>query len=68
MAISYNKLWHILVDREMSKDKLRKSAGISTTSMSKMKKGENVSTAVLEKVCKALGCTIHDIMEHTNDD
>jgi len=67
LAISYNKLWHILVDRDMSKEKLRKLAGISTTSMVKLKKGESVSTAVLEKVCEALDCTIPDIMDHTND-
>ena len=66
LAISYNKLWHILVDKDMSKEKLRVSAGISTTSMAKLRRGESVSTAVLEKVCEALGCTIPDIMDHTN--
>ena len=67
MAISYNKLWHILVDKQMSKDELRKAAGISTTSMMKLKKGQNITTDVLLKICVALDCKLTDIMDHVDD-
>lgn len=68
LAISYNKLWHILLDKQMSKDDLRKAAGISTTSLMKLKKGQNITTDVLLKICTALDCKITDIMEHVDDD
>lgn len=61
--ISYKKLWHLLIDRDMKKSDLLRSANISTTSMAKLSKNENVTTDVLQKVCNALGCDIADIME-----
>ena len=61
--ISYNKLWKLLIDKNMNKKELREKSGISTTSMAKLGKGENVTTDVLLKVCKALDCDISDIME-----
>ena len=67
MSISYNKLWHILLDKQMSKDNLRKTAGISTTSLMKLKKGQNITTDVLLKICKALDCDLSDIMEISPD-
>lgn len=67
MAINYDPLWHILLDKRMTKDDLRKKAGISTTSLMKLKNGQNITTDVLQKICKALGCSIHDIMEHTKE-
>ena len=63
MVISYNKLWKILIDRKMSKTDLRRVSGISTASLAKLGKGENVTTDVLLKICKALDCDITDIME-----
>lgn len=63
MMISYNKLWKLLIDKNMNKKELREKSGISTTSMAKLGKGENVTTDVLLKVCKALDCDISDIME-----
>jgi len=63
MTFSYNKLWKLLIDKGMNKKGLREKSGISTTSMAKLGKGENVTTDVLYKVCKALDCDVYDIME-----
>lgn len=67
MAISYNKLWKILIDKNMNKKDLKRISGISTTSIAKLGKGENITTDVLLKICKALDCDITDIMESIND-
>lgn len=67
MAISYKKLWKILIDRDMKKKDLCEAAGISHASMAKLGKSENVTTDVLVKICVALGCDISDIMEITED-
>ena len=63
MAVSYKKLWKLLIDRDMSKTDLRMKAGISTMALAKLGKNENVSMEVLKKVCKALECNIGDIMD-----
>lgn len=63
MAISYSKLWKLLIDKKMNKQDLRRAAGISTASIAKLGKGENITTDVLLKICKALDCNITDIME-----
>lgn len=63
MAVSYNKLWHILIDRNMTKTQLIKEAKISTNAMAHMSKNEDVRVEVLVKICGVLGCTIDDIME-----
>ncbi|AGL03765.1 helix-turn-helix domain-containing protein [Desulfoscipio gibsoniae] len=63
MRTSYKKLWKLLIDRDMLKKDLRETAGISTASMAKLGKGENVTTDVLVKICKALDCDISDIVE-----
>lgn len=68
MAVSYKKLWKLLIDKDMKKKDLRKAAGISTASMAKLGKNENVNTDILVKVCKALNCDISDIMELSNID
>lgn len=68
MSISYKKLWKLLIDRDMKKKDLREAAGISTASMAKLGKNENVNTEILIKVCKALNCDISDIMEIVDDD
>ncbi|PRR74093.1 helix-turn-helix domain-containing protein [Clostridium thermopalmarium] len=67
MSISYKKLWKLLIDRDMKKKDLREAAGISTASMAKLGKNENVNTEILIKVCKALNCDISDIMEIVDD-
>jgi len=63
MGASYKKLWHLLIDRGMKKRELCVAAGISTSSLAKLGKGENVNTDILIKICRALNCEINDIME-----
>jgi DNA-binding Xre family transcriptional regulator len=63
MAISYKKLWKLLIDRDLKKKELRQMAGISASSITKLGKDENVNTEILERICKALDCDISDIME-----
>ena len=68
MAVSYKKLWKLLIDRDMSKTDLRLKAGISTMALAKLGKNENVSMDVLKKVCKALECNIGNIMDLVPED
>lgn len=63
MAMNYNRLWKILIDRNMMKKDLIQMTGISTNAMAKMGKGGDVSTQVLRKICITLGCKIEDIVE-----
>lgn len=63
MKISYKKLWKLLIDKDMRKLDLQRAAGISSTSVAKLTKGENVNTDILVKICKALECDTSDIME-----
>ena len=63
MAISYKKLWKLLIDRDMKKKDLVALSGISQSSITKMGKNENVNTDVLVRVCRALNCDIGDIAE-----
>ena len=67
MAVSYKKLWKLLIDRDMKKKDLCKKAGISSASVTKMGKGGHVTTEVLIKICAALNCQIEDIMEIIED-
>ncbi|MCL2049305.1 MAG: helix-turn-helix transcriptional regulator [Defluviitaleaceae bacterium] len=62
-VISYKKLWKILIDKNMNKRDLKRISGVSTTSIAKLSKGENITTDVLLKICKALDCGINDIMD-----
>ena len=63
MAISYNKLWKLLVDKKMSKADLRKVAGIAPNTMTRLRRDEEVTLAVLNKICSTLNVDIGDIME-----
>ena len=63
MSVCYNKLWKLLIDKNMNKTDLRLAAGITTTALAKLGKNENVNTEVLAKICKTLDCKIEDIME-----
>lgn len=63
MAISYKKLWKLLIDRDMKKKDLMALAGVSQSSVTKMGHNENVNTEVLVKICLALNCDIGDIAE-----
>ena len=67
MGASYKKLWHLLIDRSMKKRELCELASISTSSLAKLGKGENVNTDILVKICRALDCGIDDIMEIVPD-
>lgn len=62
-TIIYNKLWKLLIDKNMNKKDLRLSAGVSTAVIAKLGKGENVTTDMLLKICNVLNCDIADIME-----
>lgn len=66
MAVSYKKLWKLLIDRDMKKKDLRLATGITTTALAKLGKNENVNTEILVKICKVLECDISDIMEITD--
>jgi len=63
MRISYNKLWKMLIDKNMKKSDLKEKAGISSASLAKLGKGENITTDVLLRICKAMNCHLDDIME-----
>lgn len=68
MAVSYKRLWKILIDRDMNKTDLRQATGMSTTSLAKLGRNENVSTEILVKICKVLDCDIGDIVEVAEDE
>lgn len=67
MKISYKKLWKLLIDKDMLKKDLASKADISSTSIAKLSKNENVNTEILRKICTALECDISDIMEMVED-
>lgn len=67
MTVSYKKLWKLLIDKDMMKKDLQKEAEISWATLTKMSKGEVVSTEVLMKVCKVLHCDVGDIVEFIDD-
>ena len=68
MRMSYNRLWKLLIDKNMKKSDLRKVAGVSSSSLAKLGKGENVTTDVILKICVALDCRVEDIMEIIKDE
>ena len=68
MAISYNKLWKLLIDKGMTKTQMRLQADISTTTLAKLGKNETVSMDVLLKICKLLDCNVGDIMDVINEE
>ena len=67
MAVSYNKLWKLLIDRKMSKADLRKAADIAPNTMTKLRRDEPVTLAILGKICNALECDYGDIMTYVPD-
>jgi DNA-binding Xre family transcriptional regulator len=68
MAASYKKLWKLLIDKDMKKKDLMAAAGISNFTISKLNRGDNVTTEILGRICKALDCNIGDIMDFVDDD
>ena len=67
MALSYNKLWKLLIDKGLKKSDLNRLTGISDSTMAKLTKGENVNTDILERICKALECQVSDIVEYISE-
>ena len=71
MAVSYKKLWHMLLDKNMKKKDLQESAELTSYAMNKLSRDEDVTTETLWKICKALQCSTDEIMEfvdtETND-
>lgn len=67
MAVSYNKLWELLVDKKMSKADLRKAANIAPNTMTKLRHDEKVSLSILGRICSVLGANIGEIMDFIDD-
>lgn len=68
MAVSYNKLWKLLIDKEMSASNLRKATDIAPNTMTRMRKNQEVSLTVLERICHCMQCDFGDIVEYIEDD
>ena len=68
MAVSYKRLWKLLIDRDMKKKDLAEKANLSNYTINKMNRGDNVTTDTLVKICTVLGCTFDDIMEMVPDE
>lgn len=67
MAASYKKLWKLLIDKDLKKKDLQNLAGISNYTVSKLNRGENITTDILGRICKALDCSVDDIMEFVDE-
>ena len=67
MAVQYNKLWKLLVDRKISKADLRRLADISSNTMTKLNRDENVALPILDRICEVLKVDYGDIIEHVED-
>jgi DNA-binding Xre family transcriptional regulator len=63
MNVTYKKLWKLLIDKEMKKQDLQKAANVSAVTIAKLGRNENVTTAILAKICTALDCNVGDIMD-----
>ena len=67
MNVSYKKLWKLLIDRELKKKDLEEMAGVSHYTMNRLTHGENVTTDIIGRICKALDCSLDEIMEFMDD-
>lgn len=63
MTISYNKLWKLLIDKNMTKTQLRLATGMTSNALAKLGKDESVQLDILVKICEVLGCALNDIVE-----
>ena len=68
MAVSYNRLWKLLVDKKMSKADLRKAAGLAPNTMTKLRRDEQVAMTVLERICMTLDADFGDIVQYVKDE
>lgn len=67
MALSYNRMWKLLIDKKMSKADLRKAADIAPNTMTKLRRDEAVNLAILGRICDVLDCDFGDIMEYKKE-
>lgn len=67
MKLSYNKLWKMLIDKNMKRSDLQKAACVSSASIAKLGRGDNISTEVLIKICTVLNCRVEDIFETVDE-
>ena len=67
MRLCYNRLWKLLIDRGMTHTQMRLAAGISSSTLAKLTKGESVTTSVLVRICSILKCDLQDIVELVED-
>jgi DNA-binding Xre family transcriptional regulator len=68
MAVSYKKLFKLLIDRDMKKKELCEQAGINSATIRKLSNGDNVTMEVIEKICRSLNCSVDDILEFVDKD
>ena len=68
MTVTYNKLWHLLLDKFMKKKDLKEAAGLTGHTMLKLRKNQDIKTETIGKICKALGCEMADIIEFILDE
>ncbi len=68
MSFSYNRLWKILIDKNMMKTELQEAVGISATTLAKMGKNEPISLKTIGRICKTLKCDVGDIVEYVDDE
>ncbi|RHP35482.1 helix-turn-helix domain-containing protein [Lachnotalea sp. AF33-28] len=68
MAVSYNRLWKLLIDKKMSQADMRKAAEIAPNTLTRMRKDEEVTLAVLSRICKSLKCDFGDIVEYIDEE
>ncbi len=67
MAVSYNKLWKLLIDKEISPPELRRAAGIAPNTMTKLRRGEPVNLSILDRICRELHCDFGDILTYREE-
>lgn len=67
MSVSYNKLWKMLIDQKMSHIELQRAAEVAPNTMTKMRRDEPVNLAILDRICRVLGCDFGEIVEHLDD-
>ena len=67
MAVNYNPLWHLLIERALKKKDLRELTGISTNTLAKLGKNQDVSTSIIARICEALDCKVEDVIEFIPD-
>ncbi len=68
MAFSYNNLWKVLAEKNMTKEDLKKATGMSSATIAKLGKNENINMKSLEKICEVLECNIEDVIEFIPDE